>query len=105
MWNHLWHDVPRNNLVNDKRELDTRLKAEAGKVFGDYLLAENVPTETIARLTVLAYCAGGLAGWDGQALRTTYTHRVLKVRNVRDILRKRGIEKSFRSRNSLNANH
>ncbi len=99
-WEHLWHDVPRTNLVEGKPELDTRLQVQVGKILGDYLLPEKVRVESIARLIVLAYCAGDLAEWDGEVLRTTYTRRILRVRNVRDILRKRGLVKGYSSRNS-----
>jgi hypothetical protein len=97
---HLWHDVPRQNLVEGKPQLDTRLQTQMGKILFDYLFQEHVTIETIARLIVMAYCAGELAEWDreAEALRTTFTHRSLTVRNVRDLLRRRKLVKSYAER-------
>ena len=75
-------------------------------MFSDYLRPKNVKKvkkvklETIARLILLAYRVGGLAGMDGEVTRTIPTSRVLKVRNIRDNLREAGVQNaaSFKKR-------
>jgi hypothetical protein len=91
VWRLLWPEIPRKNLVSRKIELDTRLQVELGKMFADYLRPEGVKLETIARLILLAYLVGGLSGMDGKVIRTIYTDRVLKVRNIRENLRDAGL--------------
>jgi hypothetical protein len=56
-------------------------------MLADYLRPEGITLETIARLILLAYWAGGLCGMDGEVVRTSYTNRELKERNIRDNLR------------------
>jgi hypothetical protein len=90
VWQHRWPEMLRNNLVSGKFELDKRLQIELGKMLADYLRPEGISLETIARLILLAYWAGGLSEMIGDEIRTTYTGRELKVRNIRDNLR--GIE-------------
>jgi hypothetical protein len=92
-WQRLWETVPRKNLVPRNIELDTRLQVEIGKMFADYLVLEGVSVETIARLIILVYRAGELCAMYEGEVRTIYTNRALDVRNIRDILRGRGIGK------------
>lgn len=89
-WQQFWPELPRKNLVSRKLELDTRLQLELGKMLAGYLRPEDkrerVSLETIARLILLAYLAGGLAYEDTGKIRTHNTDRILRVRNVRDNL-------------------
>jgi hypothetical protein len=94
VWQQFWPEVPRNNLVSRKVELDTRLQVELGKMLADYLRPEGISLETIARLILLAYWTGGLCGMDGEVIRTTYTGRELKVRNIRENLREIRLHKA-----------
>jgi hypothetical protein len=94
VWRHFWPKIPRTNLVSRTIDLDTRLQIELGKMFSDYLRLKNVKKvkwETIARLILLAYRVGGLAGMDGEVTRTILTSRVLNVRNIRDKLKYSGL--------------
>jgi hypothetical protein len=104
VWQQLWPEIPRKNLVSRKIELDTRLQVELGKMLADYLRPEDrherVSLETIARLILLAYRVGGLAYKDESGTRLNSTNRNLTVRNIRDNLGCAGIEKAenFRGR-------
>ena len=106
-WRHFWpKKLLRRNLVSRRIELDTRLQVELGKMLADYLRpkerGERVSLETISRLILLAYLAGGLAGEEKKTgmIRTYYTDHVLTVRNIRDNLRYAKLHKakSFRNR-------
>lgn len=94
IWQHLWPEVPRKNLVLRKKDLDTRLQLELGKAFAYYLKPEGVSLETVARLIFLAYRVGGLlhaeGGWTGMTL----AGGILKVRNIRENLRYGGLHKA-----------
>jgi hypothetical protein len=104
VWQHLWPEIPRKNLVSRKIELDTRLQVELGKMLADYLRPEDqrerVSMETIARLIFLAYRVGGFTYEDASRTHVFGTRRNLTVRNIRDNLRYAGIEKaeSFRGK-------
>jgi hypothetical protein len=100
MWQHGWPEVPRRNLVSRKKELDTRLQAELGKMLADYLRPAGISLETIARLVLLAYWAGGLfEPKDGKSPKTD-AGGILTVRNIRENLRDAKLHKakSFRRR-------
>lgn len=92
VWHHRWPKILRKNLVSRKLDFDSRLQIELGKMFADYLRPKNVKLETIARLILLAYRVGELAGMDGQVTRTIHTGRVLNVRNIRDKLTYSGLQ-------------
>jgi hypothetical protein len=94
VWQQVWPKIPRRNLVSRRIELDTRLQVELGKMLADYLRPEGISLETIARLILLAYWAGGLSEMDGDVIRTTYTGRELKVRNIRENLRESRLHKA-----------
>lgn len=103
VWQQLWPEVPRKNLVSRRIELDTRLQIEMGKMFADYLRSprnerDRVSTETIARLILLAYQVGGLAYEAESGIRVHGTERELTVRNIRDNLNENLVHKaaSFR---------
>jgi hypothetical protein len=100
VWQQLWSEIPRQNLVTRIIDLDTRLQVELGKMFSDYLRGAGVSLETIARVILLAYRVGGLAFKDGKVTRTYGTRRRLTVRNIRENLRYAGLHKaeSFRHR-------
>jgi hypothetical protein len=84
----LWSEVPKKGLVSRRMELDTRLQVELGKSLLFYLWQKRVSLETVARLVVLAYWAGGLSEISGVFTKSRLTGRVLKVRNIRDNLRR-----------------
>ena len=96
-WKRFWPEIPRKNLVESKIDLDMRLQAEMGKMLADYLVPEGVSLETIARLILLAYCAGELAEIKDGDPKTKFGDRTLRVRNIRDILRARGIARKERN--------
>jgi hypothetical protein len=83
----LWPEPPRRSLVSRRMELDISLQVELGKVLLFYLRRTRVSLETVARLILLAYWAGGLSEVSGDFSRSRLTGRVLKVRNVRENLR------------------
>lgn len=92
--NLLWPELPRTNRVIRAIDRDTRLQVELGKMFADYLPQSGVSLETITRLILLAYLAGGLAARDGNDIRTIHTNQVLTVRKVRDKLRYKKLHKA-----------
>ena len=103
VWPRLWPEVPRRKFVQQTIELDRRLQIELGKMLADYLRPQGVKLETIARLILLAYRTGELASVDGTDMRTHDTHRILRVRTIRDRLTYAGLNKarSFRKRHSV----
>jgi hypothetical protein len=83
----LWPEVPRRRLVSRRIEADTRLQIELAKVLMLYLRQKGISLETIARLILLAYWAGGLSEAESGFSRSRLTGRALKVRNIRENLR------------------
>jgi uncharacterized protein YeaO (DUF488 family) len=85
----VWPDVPRRRIVARKLELDTRLQIELGKALAFYLREKHVSLETVARLILLAYWAGGLSALNPSTNfpQSKYTGRLLKIRNIRENLR------------------
>lgn len=92
----VWPELPRTNRTIKAIDRDTRLQVELGKMFADYLRQNRVSLETIARLILLAYLAGGLAAKDRDDIRTIYTNHVITVRKVRDKLRYKKLHKAGR---------
>ena len=98
VWQQLWPEIPRKNLVSRKIELDTRLQRELGKKLADYLRTgkrrERVSWETIARLILLAYRVGELTYDDESGTNIHSTGHKLIVRNIRENLRNGGLHKA-----------
>jgi hypothetical protein len=90
----LWPEAPRRSLVSRRMELDTSLQVELGKVLLFYLRQKRVSLETVARLILLAYWAGGLSEVSGDFSRSMLTGRILNVRNVRENLRDAKLHKA-----------
>jgi hypothetical protein len=90
----LWSEVPKKGLVSRRIELDTRLQVELGKSLLFYLWQKRVSLETVARLVILAYWAGGLSEISGVFTKSSLTGRVLRVRNIRDNLREAKLHKA-----------
>ncbi len=67
---------------------------ELGKALLFYLWQNRVSLETVARLVILAYWAGGLSEVSGVFTKSRLTGRVLKVRNIRDNLREAKLHKA-----------
>ncbi len=90
----LWPEVPRRELVSRRIEIDTRLQVGLGKVLLLYLRQKRVSLETVARLILLAYFAGGLLEDAGVFYKSTLTGRNLSVRNIRENLRAAKLHKA-----------
>lgn len=94
VWERLWPEHARKEIVSREIDLDTRLQLQVAKMFRTFLGRDDgVSLRTIARLVVLVYEVADLASEtdnDG-FLRTPDSNRKITTRSVEEKLRRKGM--------------